>query len=185
MKETIFNITVIGINEDSVLCRVIETNENRIFKRDLFDFWVDSDDEFIVTIKEGSGFSEMTLTPNETKTSRIVVRKCIHKGQQLDCYVPQIRINGAWRNVLSKGSYILKDSFEPVTICKKCFGEGCNECQSRGFRKGMPIDLKHIAEFFLNEAIKELEKANEIINSYSKLNHNLTGRTVTNNLFKQ
>lgn len=95
--------------------------------------------------------------------SRIVIEKVNHSGEELECYVPQIFV-GDWINILQKNSYILKDSFNPVVLCKKCDGEGCQDCNKRGFRKGVSVDLKYIAESLLNERIKEISKAKEILN---------------------
>jgi len=165
----ILKLVVTDIVADEVTCHVIELNQNRIFKKHLFELSVDFDDEYTATITEGEGFSEINIVPDRTRQSRIVIRKCIHKGNRelLDCYVPQIRINDImWYSVLPKGSYILKESFDPVTQCKKCFGEGCSECQNRGFRKGTSVDLKYVAQLFLDEKIKKIKEANDFIDGF-------------------
>jgi len=84
--------------------------------------------------------------------SRIIISKANHNGRELDCYVPQIFVNGNWQNCISDSSYILKETFNPLMVCK-CNGGGCAECNGRGFRKGISEDNKYIAEFFIERAI--------------------------------
>jgi len=81
---------------------------------------------------------------------RIKTGKVIHKGQELECYIPQILINKKWRDVLQEGSYILKEGYDAYDFCSKCNGEGCPECNDKGFRKVPPKDNKYIAEILLN-----------------------------------
>lgn len=81
---------------------------------------------------------------------RLKTGKVKHKGQELECYIPQILINKNWRNVLQKGSYILKMGYDAYDVCLKCNGVGCPECNDKGFRKVPPKDNKYIAEIFLN-----------------------------------
>lgn len=109
---------------------------------------------------------------------RILIEKVNHSGQEVDCYIPQINVgqnwtpeNGynKWVNILSKGSYILKESFNPVVVCKKCDGEGCPDCNNRGFRKGVSVDLKHIAESLLIKKMKELKRAKQQLSAFDML----------------
>ena len=167
MPEIILNIKVTKVDDKKITCHVIDLNQNRIFDKILFGDDVEVDDEYTATITEGAGFSEINVVPKVEKTSRIIIEKVNHKEQELDCYIPKIKINGKWYNVLEKGSYILKDSFDPVTLCKGCYGEGCGECKKRGFRKGISADLKHIAQSFLDKEIKKIKEANDIINNYN------------------
>ena len=97
--------------------------------------------------------------------TRIITWKTNHSGQEVECYVPQININGKWHDALSDGSYILKQSFNPVVLCKKCDGNGCQECNNRGFKKGISIDLKHIAQSILDATTMERKKAKEILDN--------------------
>ena len=91
--------------------------------------------------------------------TRIIISKVIHSGKELECYVPQILISKKWRNVLSKDSYILKEGYNANEICSKCSGEGCKECNQKGFKRVESEDNKHIAEFFLEKAIKDYNAA--------------------------
>lgn len=91
-----------------------------------------------------------------TIQSRIKIGKVIHKGKELETYIPQINLGRGWINIQPKGCYILKESYDPVTICKKCDGNGCNECQNKGFRRGIPVDQKSIANTLLSSKIKEI-----------------------------
>lgn len=164
--EKTFNIKVISIDEKGITCHVIETNENRVFKEILFAEDAEVGDEFTVVQKStGSGFI-IEFIPKQEKISRILIEKVNHKEIEQDCYIPQIKINDKWHNVLEKGSYILKDSFDPVTLCKGCYGEGCQECKKRGFRKGESVDLKYIAQSFIDKEIKKIQDANNILNKY-------------------
>ncbi len=87
--------------------------------------------------------------------TRIITGTVIHKGKELDCYIPQILINTKWRNVLQDGSYILKEGYDAYDVCSKCNGEGCSECKEKGFRMVPPKDNKFIAEALLNNAVKK------------------------------
>ena len=104
---------------------------------------------------------------------RISISKCIHQGKELDCYVPEILIGNDWTAILQKGCYILKDSHNPLIICKKCAGYGvhcymsptmeliwqsgkpCKECNGIGLRKGVPVDGRHVAEYYVEKAKEE------------------------------
>lgn len=101
-----------------------------------------------------------------TIDTQIIIGKCNHKGNEHDCYIPQINLGSGWKNVLSEGSYILKESYDPVILCKKCYGEGCQECQKRGFKKGERVDLKQVAEGILNQEIKAIENSLKITEKY-------------------
>jgi hypothetical protein len=96
---------------------------------------------------------------------RIIIGKVMHSGKELECYVPQIFINKKWRNVLSKGSYILKEGLNANEICSKCGGEGCIECNKVGLKRAIPKDNKYIAEFFLEKAVNEYNVALKTLNS--------------------
>ncbi len=166
MEKTL-NIKVLSIDDKEVVCHVVETNQNKIFQKHLFCEDAEVGDELkIVTKVVGSTFF-MEFFPKEEKLSRILIEKVNHKGQELDCYVPQIKLSGKWHNILKKGSYILKDSFEPVMLCKVCHGDGCKECRN-GFRKGISIDLKHVAKSLIENELKKLNQANDIIKNYVK-----------------
>jgi hypothetical protein len=172
MAEIILNLIVTKIDDKNVTCKVIYDNveeyeEYRIFEKILFDNDVDINDEYIGKITSGVGFTEINVFPKKEKTSRILIEKVNHKEQELDCYVPQIKFNDKWYNVLEKGSYILKDSFDPVILCKGCYGEGCQECKKRGFRKGVSVDLKYIVQSFINKEIKNIKEANDLISKYN------------------
>lgn len=100
--------------------------------------------------------------------TQIIIGKCNHKGNEHDCYIPQIKLGvDNWVNILSEGSYILKETYDSVVLCKKCDGQGCQQCQNRGFIKGERADLKHVAEGLLKKTVTELEAARKITNKYS------------------
>jgi len=103
---------------------------------------------------------------------RIITWKTKHNGQEIDCYVPQINIGADWTpengynkwiDVLPKGCYILKESSNPIDICKKCDGDGCKDCNDRGFKKGTPVDLKYIAQLLLESRTKEIINAQKTL----------------------
>lgn len=95
--------------------------------------------------------------------SRVSIGKAEHKGQQLDCYIPEIYLGGYWKSILSSGSYILKETFDPVILCKKCYGEGCGDCKNRGFKKGESEDQLKLAQGLLDYKIKEIHKAEKLL----------------------
>lgn len=97
---------------------------------------------------------------------RIETRILTHKGKEVEAYVPQIDIGNGFKDVLPSGSYILKESFDPVDVCKKCGGDGCADCNKCGFRKGEPVDNIHVANFFLDNDFKKLIEAKEILKKY-------------------
>jgi hypothetical protein len=98
--------------------------------------------------------------------TQIIIGKCNHKGNEHECYIPQIKLNGAWKNILSGGSYILKETYDPVVLCKKCDGQGCQQCQNRGFIKGERADLIHVAEGLLRKEVELLESAFKLTEKY-------------------
>lgn len=121
---------------------------------------------------------------------RIIIDKCIHRGKELDCYIPQVFVNGQWRDILSKECYIIKEGHNPLIICKKCFGNGrhcylqtdgskpnymdliyenspCKECNGIGLRKGEQKDNIEWAKTILDKEIAKIEKYLLIKNKYS------------------
>lgn len=88
---------------------------------------------------------------------RLEVGVVTHKGFELECYIPQISINGsAWYDVLdNKSEYILRMTFDPVRRCDRCDGAGCNECRG-GFRKGASVDTKEWAQSILDIEIRKI-----------------------------
>lgn len=71
--------------------------------------------------------------------SRIIVEKVIHSNIELEQYVPQINIGFGWKNILSKGSYILTKSYlKPGQI-------------------GTSVDQKELAQRIIDIEVKKLE----------------------------
>jgi hypothetical protein len=88
--------------------------------------------------------------------SRITESIVNHKGKNLECYIPEIKIlDGQWVNVLGENGYILKESFDPVEVCKSCQGSDlkCKNCNGRGTVKGETVNQYSVAEVYLNLAV--------------------------------
>ena len=118
--------------------------------------------------------------------SIIIIGKCNHQNKELDCYIPQIDIGKGWTNILDAGSYILKDSFNPLKRCSKCVGKGincyldksleliwdrnskCKECNGIGLRKGESKDLKYIAQMFIDIEMKKIKASIKYFQNYAK-----------------
>lgn len=123
--------------------------------------------------------------------SRIIIGKCVHNGKELECYIPQINNGNEWIDVLGKSEYILKDSINPLVICKKCMGNGClvylqingalpnymeliydesrdcTECgKGKGLRRGDIVDNKPMAQRILDRALKEIEESEKLVNKF-------------------
>lgn len=101
--------------------------------------------------------------------TRINVEKITENKGEYEIYVPQINFKGSWKNVLSPGSHILKETRNPTILCKSCGGDGCQPCNNRGFRKGESVDQLPLAEMLLKNKVSELEQAIKLIESYSNL----------------
>ena len=98
---------------------------------------------------------------------RVIEDKCNHNGQEVPCYVPQLKVGEKWVNAMAKG-YVLKESGNPIAICKRCGGDGCKECNNRGMRKGTAVDLFSYAESIALNAYNEYREAKDIINKFEK-----------------
>lgn len=97
--------------------------------------------------------------------TQIILDTVIHSGKELPVYVPQVDLGSGWKNVLSPGTYILKESHNPVDLCSKCSGSGCQDCQNRGTKKGTAVDNILIAEFFLKNKIIEIQNAEKLLST--------------------
>jgi hypothetical protein len=99
-------------------------------------------------------------------SSRVNIGTCIHQGKELPSYIPEVFINGGWTPILSEGSYILKDTYNPLIVCGNCSGKGCNDCRGIGLRKGISVDNKQWAEGFIKIELAKIESTLEVIKKY-------------------
>lgn len=100
--------------------------------------------------------------------SQIIIGTVNHSGEDRECYIPQIDVGFGFKTILSNGSYLLKESHNPILGCPMCNGQGCKHCNNRGTIKGQVKEQYESVQSMLEDEVKRITNALTLLEKYQK-----------------